>query len=133
MTEQKTIYIAGPMRGIKDFNFPAFDQEAAYWREHGWRVVNPAEMDREHDGPEAHANAKWSFEVYMRRDLKAIIEQCDAIVLLPGWSRSLGANIELTVARALGLRVYSSYTGEREGYWPQPFGGGGPLFPFPEQ
>ena len=40
------IYCAGPMRGIKYYNFPAFDKAALMFRKKGWRVVNPAELDR---------------------------------------------------------------------------------------
>lgn len=100
------IYIAGPMRGRPDFNFPAFDRTAAKFRALGWDVVSPAEMDRELDGPLAHSNARWTFPVYMDRDIKVLVT-CDAIALLYGWEGSLGANVELTIARALDLPVYS--------------------------
>ena len=40
-----TIYIAGPMRGIEDFNFPAFDRQEELLKKQGWVVINPAELD----------------------------------------------------------------------------------------
>lgn len=41
------VYICGPMQYIEGFNFPAFDAAAAEWREAGWEVLNPADMDRQ--------------------------------------------------------------------------------------
>src|SRR5690606_26470176 len=41
----KRIYIAGPMTGLPDLNFPAFHAEAARLRSRGVDVVNPAEIN----------------------------------------------------------------------------------------
>ena len=38
------IYIAGPMRGLPDFNYPKFNYYAAIYRSVGWEVENPAEI-----------------------------------------------------------------------------------------
>jgi len=38
-------YISGPMTGLPEHNFPAFNAAAAYYRERGFEVINPAEMD----------------------------------------------------------------------------------------
>ena len=43
------LYLAGPMRSIKDFNFPAFNAAAAKLRAAGHEVFNPAEKGLEKD------------------------------------------------------------------------------------
>ncbi|MCY1527250.1 hypothetical protein D9M68_623110 [compost metagenome] len=39
----KRIYLAGPMTGLPEFNYPAFHAEAARLRALGYQVENPAE------------------------------------------------------------------------------------------
>lgn len=103
------VYIAGPMTGIPEFNFPAFDAAAEKYRAMGWEVVNPAEHDREAgldvtgmtgDPAEAEA-AGFVLTDALLWDLHQVAE-CDGIVLLAGWSRSSGAKAELALAAALG-------------------------------
>lgn len=99
------IYIAGPMRGIEHWNFPAFDAAAQDFRALGWVVVSPADLDREAGfNPNATTLPEGFLRDAMKRDLPAICD-CDAIALLPGWEQSKGVEVELTLARFLGLRV----------------------------
>lgn len=88
-------YISGPMTGLPAFNFPAFHAKAAELRALGLDVVNPAEHDEAPDLP-------WA--AYLRKDIRLLMD-CDAIHLLPGWSRSRGARLEHHIARELGFRV----------------------------
>lgn len=89
------IYIAGPMTGIKDFNYPAFNAEAARLRALGHEVLNPAENPAPPCG---------SWAGYMRLALRQLIE-CECVVLLPGWIESKGAMIERNLAQALGMAI----------------------------
>lgn len=107
MDKGMKIYLAGPMSGVKDFNFPLFFDMAHALRAKGFEVVNPAENDG-HNLAEAVYNAThnslgdWS--AYLRRDLRMLLG-CDGVVLLPGWSNSRGARLEQSVARRLQMQV----------------------------
>jgi len=106
------VYIAGPMRGYPQFNFPAFDAARDAWQARGWDVVSPADMDRELDGVQESnptPDQVHSFAHYMRRDIKALLT-VDAIAFLPGWEASTGANVEKVVAQALNLDLYDALT-----------------------
>lgn len=103
------VYIAGPMTGYADLNFPAFNAAAAEYRRRGCFVINPAEIN---GGPEeAAAVALMTTEQYqthwikcMRRDVAELVT-CDTIVLLDGWTKSRGATLEHHVARELGFTI----------------------------
>lgn len=90
------IYIAGPMTGIPQFNFPAFHAAAAALRSAGWDVVNPAEVC---------PDPTMAWLDCMRRDIAALMG-CDSIALLPGWMDSKGARLERHIAVQLGLQVH---------------------------
>lgn len=83
------------MTGLPDFNFPAFAAEAARLRAEGAVVINPAEHS-ETPGLEWHH--------YLRKDIKLLMD-CDAIHMLPGWSKSRGARLEWGIAVELGFTV----------------------------
>lgn len=85
------IYIAGPMTGLPDLNYPAFHAEAARLRAIGFRVENPAENQQQCD-----------WQSYMRVAIAQLVK-CDAIALLPGWQSSRGALIENGLAVSLGI------------------------------
>lgn len=70
------IYIAGPMTGLPEHNYPAFHAAAAAWREKGWDVENPAEH---FDGDQTR-----TYREYVGVDIEALAK-CDAIAMLPGW------------------------------------------------
>lgn len=100
------IYVAGPMRGYPLFNFPAFDAATEKLRDDGHSVFSPAEIDRGLGLDPSQPLPDWfTIEDAMRRDL-AVITECDAIALLPGWETSEGVKHELAAARACGLIIY---------------------------
>lgn len=91
------IYIAGPMTGLPDLNYPAFHAAAAALRAQGHQVENPAENP-------APAGGSWNG--YMRLAI-AQLTRCEAIYLLPGWAKSKGARLERLIAQEFGLqRMY---------------------------
>lgn len=118
------VYLAGPMRGIPQFNYPAFFTAADWLRKEGHTVFSPAERDIErhgginiaadnHTGDEAVAAAEHGFDrrKAMADDTAFICNEADAIALLPGWENSSGANAEWALAKALGLTII--YLGDR--------------------
>lgn len=103
--EHEHVYLAGPMRGLPEFNFPAFREAAADLRARGHLVTSPAEMDEELDGFDGKGNVEpLPFQDYMARDLPAVCA-ADAVVVLPGWQRSQGAQLEVYVAETVGIPV----------------------------
>lgn len=101
------VYIAGPMRGYERYNFPAFFEAEEYLKEHGYEPLNPARRDVEagfDPGKTLEEQGGLTLKDFMRRDLPQLLE-CDAIFLLPGWQDSVGARLELRVARDCELQV----------------------------
>lgn len=102
------IYIAGPMSGLQDLNYPLFNLVATKLRAEGYHVENPAE------NPEPPCK---SWAGYMRMAI-AQLATCDEIALLPGWQRSKGAWLEHVIAHALGMR--KTYLTSEAAALPQP-------------
>lgn len=91
----RRIYIAGPMTGLADLNYPYFNRVAAVLRRLGHHVENPAE------NPEP-ASKSWAD--YMRMAVRQLAT-CDTVVLLLNWELSKGACVEHRLAHDLGLQV----------------------------
>lgn len=110
-------YLAGPMTGIRGFNFPAFDEAAAQLRAEGFLILSPAEMDDDSEREAALAsdgmpNAHTSLHPrahYLKRDFLIVTEVRDGIIVLPGWERSSGARGETAIAYGLDKRVRGVY------------------------
>ncbi|MDR0226123.1 MAG: DUF4406 domain-containing protein [Burkholderiaceae bacterium] len=90
------IYVAGPMTGLPDHNFPAFNAAAVALRAKGWHVENPAEHG-------ILEGAEWAD--YLHYDMGRLAT-CSAVHLLPGWSKSRGATLEVHVATTLGMPIF---------------------------
>lgn len=87
------LYVAGPMSGLPEFNYPAFVSAAEALRSCGYEVENPAENPACED---------WAG--YMRLSLVQI-SRVDALAVLDGWQMSRGAALEVHIAHALHLPV----------------------------
>lgn len=94
----KRIYLSGPMTGVVESNFPAFNTEAKRLRLIGYDVVNPAELN-------PGVNISW--EECLRRDLAELLT-CDTLALLEGWQKSAGAHLEMHVAHRIGMEIVFS-------------------------
>lgn len=92
-TRKPIIYIAGPITGHKNGNKDAFAVAADALRKIGYAVLNPTTLPD--DMPADH---------YMPICL-AMVQAADIICMLPGWSASRGANIELEFAKYQGKDV----------------------------
>lgn len=97
-TRANRVYVAGPMTGIENFNYPAFNAVAEQLRAQGYEVENPAD----HGIVEG---AVWAD--YMAYDLTRL-GLCGTIALLPNWERSQGARLEVLIAERLGMTVVNA-------------------------
>ena len=104
----KQIYIAGPMSGYPEFNFPAFFTAQYTLERQGWKVWNPAAKESEGDvvqsGSFASGDQKalvsegWDWQSAFEWDCQKVLRS-DAIYMLKGWERSTGARAEHAVAQ----------------------------------
>ncbi len=109
----KIMYTAGPMRECAVMS--GIEQRIYTWSENiavaraaanlatsqGWFVVSPHILSGD-DQDEEYS----SHEEYLARDLEFIRTVRPAILRLPRWSLSVGAKVELKLARELGLPLY---------------------------
>ncbi len=90
------VYIAGPMTGYPEYNYPAFHAAEAALTAAGHEVKNPA-----HSSP-----TDPTYQNYLRAALRLLLD-CDAIAVLPGWEFSTGANLEVAVAEVLKIPIHT--------------------------
>lgn len=91
------VYLAGPMHGYSQRNFPKFEAATRWLRRNGYLVLSPHEIN-EHLGDSTR-------EINMRRDIHALM-MCEGIMRLYGWEKSAGATCENTIAVQLGMRIF---------------------------
>ena len=92
---KKGIYIAGPMQGYKDFNFPTFFEAADRFTKEGFVVGNPAQKDidthgdniyKSEDGDLKEATEKgFCLRTALMWDLSWIASYASHIYMLKGW------------------------------------------------
>jgi len=105
----RSVYISGPMTGLPDLNHPAFLRLEKIWRKWGWTVanpvtINPANAHSDLTPEEVRAVCIWT-------DLEAV-RDTDALVLMRGWERSIGARAEVYLARSLNHPIFDAVTCE---------------------
>ena len=109
-------YVAGPMRGIAEFNFPAFDAATIKLRAAGYEVFSPAERDRDKNfNPIGMSGKQETVEEFsaigfdlrdaLACDCEFICRTATHIFMLPGWARSTGATAERALAISLGIVI----------------------------
>lgn len=92
------LYLAGPMTGLPELNYPTFYRVARMMRAAGFTVTNPAENVLPRG-----AGAVWSD--YMRRSVVQVAH-AQGLAVLTGWKQSRGARLEVHLAKELGVPVY---------------------------
>ena len=95
------LYLAGPMTGIEEFNYPAFNAAATRLGNGGFRVLNPATIETLNRTGKPQT---WGW--YMRHALRMVLD-ADGVALLPGWESSRVATLEVKVAESLSMPLWA--------------------------
>ncbi len=89
----KKVYIAGKISGIEEKAFELFENAEQLLIKKGFEVVNPMKLPHNHDR---------TWESYMKECLTEMMK-CEYIHPLPNYLESRGANIEVDLAKQLGI------------------------------
>jgi hypothetical protein len=117
-----TYYLAGPMSGIPQFNYPKFHKITKELRDAGYTVINPVEEDSpelqdilkaskdglvegKHHYEHKVAVAGETWGDVLARDIQTIFNRCDGVVVMDGWEKSRGARLEVFVANLCGRSI----------------------------
>lgn len=97
MEKNKTIYLSGKIAGLpcdevrKNFDLA---KTQIYLSQGHVTIVDPSKLPKTQNS--------WSH--YLLRDLQ-ILQDCDAIAMLPNWKDSNGAKVERAFAEGIGLEI----------------------------
>lgn len=103
----KKFYLAGPMTGIPQFNFPLFIETTERLRKQGYDIISPVETDTpetrkiamaSETGDQADLPQGETWGTILAEDVKLVADVVDGIICLPGWKKSKGARLEVFVA-----------------------------------
>ena len=114
------VYLASKMRGLPSFGAEEFRKAARVLRERGFEVVSPLEMDEDAGiyvdgltGFEDLEDQGFDIRGTLANDLRVVLLDVDAVVLLPGWTGSRGALAEYATARAASVPTWElTYAGK---------------------
>lgn len=107
-------YVSGPISGLPNGNAHAFSVAKSLVHSWGHEAIVPHEIEpHRHEGPcpPSYSNlvtgggGHTSTACFIRTDLKVLLE-CDAILMMKGWERSVGARLEFDVAAISGLKIF---------------------------
>jgi len=101
LTTGRSLYLAGPIRGVKNFR-SRFAHATALLRYQGWDVFNPVEQD----GMFLRHGMPVTVRIFLEHDLPWICRWAHIVAFLPGWERSLGAQAEYKTALACDIPVW---------------------------
>lgn len=113
----KVYYLAGPMSGIPQFNYPEFHRIASVLRDAGYQIESPAELDTPEQQKFAMESKNGDAGVFVRqtgitwgdtlaKDVKLVSDKVDGIIAMHNWYISRGARLEVFVATLVGKPVY---------------------------
>lgn len=88
-----SVYISGPMEGIKDYELKFREAEYKLVTD-GCSVVNPAVI----------GGRGMTREELLELDIE-LLSECDVIYMLKGWQQSRGANREYGYALGRGMAI----------------------------
>ena len=108
--EGKSVYLSGPMTGIKKWNSASFSEAEKLVKSCGaTSVYNPCAYAEAMSGFSHEMCLRISISTlcatWMRAPAKDTLAVYDLLVSLPGWGQSAGARLEREVAEACGIEA----------------------------
>lgn len=93
------LYVAGPMTGYEEDNYPAFIRAGKQLRSRGYETLLPTDTQKLNT---TGVRQEWKW--YVRHGLHMLLD-ADGIAVLPNWWKSKGATLEVHIATQLQFPV----------------------------
>lgn len=93
------LYIAGPMTGLPNLNYDAFNDASYKLSKMGHEVYNPATTFN-------GAYLDLPYDIWLREAIR-LVSMVNGMVLLSGWDMSKGALTEIHIGLSLGMPFYA--------------------------